>query len=71
VVINLLFIGIMSYMIPNVSWEGHLGGAVGGALASFPLQMARYGDTWPRRLLGLVGTVLVGVAFVAIAVVRA
>jgi rhomboid protease GluP len=64
VTVNLLFIGIMSFMIPQVSWEGHLGGAVGGALASFPLQWARYGESWQHRILGLLGTLLVAAVFV-------
>ncbi len=70
VTINIVFIGIMSFMIPNVSWEGHLGGAVGGALASFPLQWSRYGDTWLHRILGVLGTLLVAVVFVALALGR-
>jgi membrane associated rhomboid family serine protease len=66
VIINLALIGIMSFAIPNVSWQGHLGGALGGALASVPLQWSRHGDTAARRLLGTAGTVLVAVLFVAL-----
>jgi membrane associated rhomboid family serine protease len=71
VTINLVLIGVMSFVIPNVSWEGHLGGALGGAIASFPLQVSRYADNWPRRILGIVGAILVAVGFVALAIVRA
>jgi rhomboid protease GluP len=70
VTINLVLIGIMSFVIPNVSWEGHLGGALGGALASFPLQWSRHGASWPVRILGFAGTLLVAVFFVALVIAR-
>lgn len=70
VTINLVLIAIMSFAIPSVSWEGHLGGALGGALASFPLQWSRYGDTRLQRIFGIVGTVLVGVFFVVLVFAR-
>jgi membrane associated rhomboid family serine protease len=65
---NLVLLFLISFLVPNVSWEGHLGGVVGGALASFPLQLSRYGDTWHRRAVGLLGTVLVAAVFVVLAV---
>ena len=70
ITINLVFIGIMSFVIPQVSWEGHLGGAIGGALASFPLQLSRYGDTWLHRIGGILGTLLVAAVFIGLAVSR-
>jgi len=70
VTINLILIGIMSFTFPNVSWEGHLGGALGGAIASFPLQISRYTDSWPRRILGIVGAILVAGLFVLLALGR-
>ena len=66
VMINLIILFFLS-LSPGVSWEGHLGGAVGGALASFPLQMSRYSDTWPRRVLGFLGTLLVAAVFIGLA----
>jgi membrane associated rhomboid family serine protease len=70
VTINLILIGVMSFAIPNVSWEGHLGGALGGALASFPLQWSRYGETWWQRGLGFGGTLLVAAFFVTLMFAR-
>jgi membrane associated rhomboid family serine protease len=69
VTINLVLIGILSF-IPGVSWEGHLGGALGGALASFPLQWSRYGERWWQRVLGFAGTVLIAAFFVALMFAR-
>ncbi len=70
VTINLVLIAILSIYIPNVSWEGHLGGAVGGALASFPLQRSRYGETAARRAVGTVGTLLVPLLFIGLVLTR-
>jgi rhomboid protease GluP len=70
VMMNLVIIGIMSFMIPQVSWEGHLGGAVGGALAAFPLQWARWGEPWQHRIVGILGTLLVAAVFVMLVVAQ-
>jgi rhomboid protease GluP len=67
---NLVILVLIS-LWSGVSWQGHLGGAVGGALASFPMQLSRHGDTRPVRLVGTCGAVLVGVLFVVVAMVRA
>ncbi|MCI0642199.1 MAG: rhomboid family intramembrane serine protease [Gemmataceae bacterium] len=52
---NLILMVVISTM-PGISWEGHLGGAVGGALYSFPLNNHRYGSPLARRIawLGLI-----------------
>jgi membrane associated rhomboid family serine protease len=51
-----LMIGIS--MMPNVSWAGHLGGAVAGALVSVPLNYQRFGRSW-EKVLGCVGIMAV------------
>jgi membrane associated rhomboid family serine protease len=62
---NLLLIVIISIM-PNVSWEGHLGGAIGGALVSIPLHYLARGPL-PRRLMALLGVVAIPAVALAIA----
>lgn len=49
---NLLLLVLISTM-PNVSWEGHLGGAIGGILVSSALQYQRFGVAWQRLLAWL------------------
>ena len=44
---NIVLLVIISLM-PGVSWQGHLGGAIGGALVSIPLHYDRFGVTWQR-----------------------
>jgi rhomboid protease GluP len=70
IVTNLVLIALVSLM-PQVSWEGHLGGAVGGALVAYPLQLSRFADTWPARLLGYAGVLLVPAVFLAVTIWRA
>lgn len=42
-------LGVFISLMPNVSWKAHLGGALGGALISFPLHYSRIGAPWLRR----------------------
>jgi membrane associated rhomboid family serine protease len=44
---NLVLLVIISLQ-PRVSWQGHLGGAIGGALVSIPLHYDRFGLLWQR-----------------------
>jgi membrane associated rhomboid family serine protease len=50
---NVILIVIISLM-PGVSWAGHLGGAVAGAIITAPLNMAHYGPG-AQRWLGWAG----------------
>ncbi len=45
-------------LFPNVSWQGHLGGAVGGFIAAVLLNAARFGDRRQTRAASI-GLVLV------------
>jgi membrane associated rhomboid family serine protease len=58
IVVNL----IISFTGSNISWGGHIGGLIGGALVAFALQL---GDRHRAQALALAGCVLIGVAAVA------
>jgi hypothetical protein len=51
---NIVLIAILS-ILPGVSWAGHLGGGLTGALISIPLNVAHF-DKGVRRWLGWGGT---------------
>jgi membrane associated rhomboid family serine protease len=58
IVINL----IISFSVPGISWGGHIGGLIGGALAA---QMLLLGERYRNRALALVGCAVLGLAAVA------
>src|SRR5262249_134860 len=64
---NLAMLVYFSFL-PGVSWQGHLGGAVGGLLVSGPLNWHRFGRGW-RRWLAAVGIALVPAAAVGLVLV--
>jgi membrane associated rhomboid family serine protease len=68
IVINL----VLSFVIPNISIGGHLGGLAGGALAM--LALSRFGRTHAiygrPGLVGVVGLIAVGLASVLVAYAR-
>jgi membrane associated rhomboid family serine protease len=64
IVVNLA----LSFVIPNISWGGHVGGLVGGTLATFALLHFQYQR--PRSLgpalVGLIMVVSIVVAYVRV-----
>jgi membrane associated rhomboid family serine protease len=57
IITNVILIVILSTM-STVSWAGHLGGGVAGAVISLPLNYSRF-DTGVRRWLGLLAALAV------------
>ncbi len=49
----------LSFTIGGISWQGHVGGLIGGALVMFILQL---GDRYRQQSLALAGCVAIGVA---------
>lgn len=60
--LNAVIIALISTM-SDVSWQGHLGGAIAGAVVSAPLMFTRFGNSW-QRWLGWLGVIAVPVACV-------
>jgi membrane associated rhomboid family serine protease len=55
ILINLAF----SFAVPGISWGGHIGGLIGGALVMFLLQL---GERHRQQTLALAGCIAIGVA---------
>jgi membrane associated rhomboid family serine protease len=56
---TMLLVGIS--LVNHVSWQGHLGGAIGGALAATLFQVQRFHPARSVRVLALIGVLLVPV----------
>jgi membrane associated rhomboid family serine protease len=50
---------VISFTIPGISWGGHIGGLIGGAVAMLVLQ---FGARHRRQVLALAGVAAIGVA---------
>ena len=50
---------VISFTLPGISWGGHVGGLVGGALATLVLQL---GDRRRARTLAVIGCMLIALA---------
>jgi membrane associated rhomboid family serine protease len=57
VFINIVLMAFIS-ALPGISWEGHLGGAIGGAVVSVALNYQRFGRGW-QKILGSAGVIAV------------
>jgi membrane associated rhomboid family serine protease len=59
----------LSFTIPGISWGGHVGGLIGGILATVAISRFGRGHIAYGRpgLVGIVGLIAVGVASVAVA----
>jgi rhomboid protease GluP len=58
-----MFLLLAINFFPNISWQGHFGGAVGGLLASLLLHVHRFHPNSRVRMLALAGVPLIPVAF--------
>jgi hypothetical protein len=68
--LNVMFlIGIS--MVPGVSWQCHLGGAIGGFLVALLLFVQRFHPWRSVRILALLGLPLIPAAFFALALWQA
>jgi membrane associated rhomboid family serine protease len=59
---------IISFSIPGISWGGHIGGLIGGALAATFMQL---GQRYRAQALALAGCVAIAVASVAGSIAKA
>ncbi|HZL47847.1 MAG TPA: rhomboid family intramembrane serine protease [Solirubrobacteraceae bacterium] len=50
---------IISFTLPGISWGGHIGGLIGGALVALVMQL---GDRYRSQALALAGCLAIGVA---------
>ena len=56
---------VISFLIPGVSWGGHVGGLIGGALGM--LALSRLGRMFQAEAVGMIGLIGIGVLSVAVA----
>ncbi|MFC0680341.1 rhomboid family intramembrane serine protease [Lysobacter korlensis] len=66
----LIVIGLnfaLGFLLPGISWQAHLGGAVAGALVALVLVSTRRPSQQPAQLIGLIG---VGIVLVAVLLSR-
>jgi membrane associated rhomboid family serine protease len=59
---------IISFSIPGISWGGHIGGLLGGALAAWVIRM---GERHRAQALALAGCLVIALAAVAGSIARA
>ena len=50
---------VISFTLPGISWGGHIGGLIGGALAALVIQL---GARYRSQALALAGCVVIGIA---------
>ncbi len=65
------FLLVATSLVPGVSWQGHLGGAIGGLLAALLLHLQRFHPSRAVRVLALLGLPLVPAAFFVLALWQA
>jgi membrane associated rhomboid family serine protease len=57
-VFNIILLAVISFAVTNVSWAGHLGGGVAGAVLAIPLSYSRFGRDVMQRGLGWTAVVV-------------
>jgi hypothetical protein len=50
---------VISFALPGISWGGHIGGLIGGAIAALVIGL---GDRYRSQALALAGCAVIGVA---------